>query len=213
MLPSRLTSEIVAVATEPRLVCLAGAECTGKTTLAQALATHLCGLWVPEYLRIFCERQGRTPKREEQPHILQEQVRQEQQALESARRLGLSWVFCDTAPLLTAIYSDCLFDDVGLYAQARTLHERYALTLVLEPDIPWVADGMLRDGAQARAAVHTRLVQTLAAWAVPYLSICGNGVQRQLAALEALSLATVPGKNNGAAAHAPPVAPPPGGWR
>lgn len=211
MLPSRLTSEIVAVATEPRLVCLAGAECTGKTTLAQALATHLCGLWVPEYLRIFCERQGHTPKREEQPHILQEQVRQEQQALESAQHLGLAWVFCDTAPLLTAIYSDCLFDDAKLYAQARALHGRYALTLVLEPDIPWVADGILRDGAQARAVVHARLVQTLAAWGVPYTRIGGQGAQRQRAALEILT--AVPDKNNGAAAHVLPTVPPPGGWR
>lgn len=184
-----MTSEAVAVATEPRLVCLAGAECTGKTTLAQALSAHFRGLalWVPEYLRIFCERQGRTPERHEQPHILQEQVRLEQQALESARRLGLAWVFCDTAPLLTAIYSDCLFDDAKLYAQARTLHGRYALTLVLEPDIPWVADGILRDGAQARAVVHARLVQSLAAWGVPYTRIGGQGELRQLAAIEALT--------------------------
>lgn len=184
-----MTSEAATFATEPRLVCLAGAECTGKTTLAQALAAHFRGvsLWVPEYLRIFCERQGRTPKRHEQLHILQEQVRQEQQTLESARRLGLAWVFCDTAPLLTAIYSDCLFDDAGLYAQARALHGRYALTLVLEPDIPWVADGILRDGAQARAVVHARLVQRLAAWGVPYTRICGQGAQRQRAAIEALA--------------------------
>lgn len=192
MPPSRLTSEAVVVATEPRLVCLAGAECTGKTTLAQALSAHFRGvsLWVPEYLRIFCERQGRTPERHEQLHILQEQVQQEQQALESARRLGLAWVFCDTAPLLTAIYSDCLFNDPGLYAQARTLHGRYALTLVLEPDIPWVADGILRDGTQARAVVHARLVQRLAAWGVPYTRIGGQGELRQRAAIEALEALT-----------------------
>lgn len=192
MPPSRLTSENATCVTEPRLVCLAGAECTGKTTLAQALVAHFRGvaLWVPEYLRIFCERQGRTPERHEQLHIVQEQVQQEQQALESARHLGLSWVFCDTAPLLTAIYSDCLFSDPSLYAQARTLHERYALTLVLEPDIPWVADGILRDGAQARATVHARLVQSLAAWGVPYTRIGGQGAQRQRAALEALKAFT-----------------------
>lgn len=184
-----MTSESATFVTEPRLVCLAGAECTGKTTLAQALSAHFRGvsLWVPEYLRIFCERQGRTPERHEQLHIVQEQVRQEQQALESARHLGLAWVFCDTAPLLTAIYSDCLFSDPSLYVQARALHGRYALTLVLEPDIPWVADGILRDGAHARAVVHARLVQRLAAWGVPYSRIGGQGKLRQLAALEALT--------------------------
>ena len=46
---------------QPVRVCLMGAECTGKSTLAQALAAHFGGLWVPEYLRAFCDRQGRTP--------------------------------------------------------------------------------------------------------------------------------------------------------
>ena len=45
----------------PQLICLLGAECTGKTTLTQALAAHYGALWVPEYLRVFCDQHGRTP--------------------------------------------------------------------------------------------------------------------------------------------------------
>ena len=46
---------------EPRLICLIGAECTGKTTLAQALAQQMAGLWVPEYLRQFTQATRSAP--------------------------------------------------------------------------------------------------------------------------------------------------------
>lgn len=174
---------------EPRLICLIGAECTGKTTLAQALAQQMGGVWVPEYLRSFTEQHGRTPERTEQLHILQEQVRQETQALATARRQQQALVFCDTAPLLTAVYSDCVFADASLYPQAHGLHARYALTLLLEPDIPWVADSVQRDGPQTRTVVHSRIEQALADWAWPHVRIAGTPEQRLAQACDAVASA------------------------
>lgn len=176
---------------EPRLICLIGAECTGKTTLAQALAQRMGGLWVPEYLRSFTEQHGRTPDRHEQLHVLEEQVRQEAAALVAARQQRHRWVFCDTAPLLTAVYSDCVFADVSLYPQARSLHARYALTLFLQPDIPWQADSLQRDGAPSRAAVHAAIEHALAASgdAWPEVRIAGTAAQRLALACEAVTSA------------------------
>ena len=53
-----------------RTVCLHGAESTGKTTLAQALGERLARpdrrvAVVGEYLREFCDAQGRTPRIDE----------------------------------------------------------------------------------------------------------------------------------------------------
>ena len=173
------------MSSEPRLICLIGAECTGKTTLAQALATQMGGLGVPEYLRTFTEHHGRTPDRDEQLHVLEEQVRCEAAALVVARQQQRALVFCDTAPLLTAVYSDYIFADVSLYPQAHGLHARYALTLLLEPDLPWVADGLQRDGAPMRAAVHARIERALGEWAWPHVRIHGTGDARLQAALDA----------------------------
>jgi nicotinamide riboside kinase len=167
---------------DSRLICLIGAECTGKTTLAQALAERMGGLWVPEYLRTFTDTNGRTPVQHEQLDILREQVRQETAALESARGQASAWVFCDTTPLLTAVYSDHVFGDESLYPQAHGLHTRYALTLLLEPDIPWVADGLQRDGPQQRAAVHARIEHALDSWHLPYVRLAGTHAQRLLSA-------------------------------
>jgi nicotinamide riboside kinase len=172
----------------PQLVCLLGAECTGKTTLARQLAEQFSSLWVGEYLRAFCDEKGRTPTRAEQPHILQTQALQEEQVLEQARLQQCAFVFCDTAPLLTAIYSDYCFADDSLYAQARSLHSRYALTLLLEPDIPWQADGLQRDGAHVRGPVHALIARELAALPGLTVRIAGTGPARFAAAKRAIDL-------------------------
>lgn len=162
-----------------------GAECTGKTTLAQAMATRMDGLWVPEYLRMFCDQHGRTPRQIEQVHILDTQVRQEDEALVSAARQHQPYVFCDTAPLQTAIYSDAVFGNATLYPQARALHGRYALTLHLAPDIPWVADGLQRDGIAQRARVHGLIERELADMGMPVVSVFGGPEQRLATAINA----------------------------
>ncbi len=162
------------MSSEPRLICLIGAECTGKTTLAQALAARLGGLWVPEYLRSFTDLHGRTPERHEQLGVLQEQFRMETAMLNTARSKACAWVFCDTAPLLTAVYSDHVFGDASLYPQAHGLHARYALTLLLEPDIPWMADGVQRDGMADRADVQARIERALSRSDWPYVRVSGS---------------------------------------
>ena len=105
----------------PKLICLLGAESTGKTTLARQLAANFDCPWVPEVLRTFCDEQGRTPTREEQSEVLETQHRQVLSAQALARQNKAPFVFCDTAPLLTAVYSDFVFGDGALYARARAL--------------------------------------------------------------------------------------------
>ncbi len=172
--------------TRPHLICLIGAECTGKTTLAQRLAQELSGRWVPERLRLFCDALGRTPYKHEQIDILEQQARDETAALEEATRQQQNYVFCDTAPLLTAVYSEFVFGDTSLYPRARQLHARYALTLVLEPDLPWIADGLQRDGAHAQRPIHANIMQALQDMGSPIYSVAGSGESRNAAARTAV---------------------------
>jgi nicotinamide riboside kinase len=171
---------------EPLIICLIGAECTGKTTLTRALAAHFDGLWVDEYLRTFCTERGRTPTRDEQALILETQVSCEAEALALARRENKGFVFCDTAPLLTAIYSEFIFADSSLYRRAHELHSRYAMTLHLVPDIPWIADGIQRDGAHARAPMQALIERELIGLGVPHAHITGVDDARIQAAITAL---------------------------
>jgi nicotinamide riboside kinase len=172
----------------PQLICIIGAESTGKTTLARTLAAHFDCPWVPEYLREFCDTQARTPTVDEQSLILEAQHTAELAAQHRARQRGSPFVFCDTAPLLTAIYSDFIFGDPSLYGRARTLHSRYALTLLLATDLAWVADGLQRDGEQVREPITQMIHRELGNLAASFVMIKGQGEGRIGSAIKALSL-------------------------
>lgn len=151
------------------IVALLGAECTGKSTLAEALARHLGAGLVTEYLREWCAVHGRTPQRHEQAHIAAEQAAR----IDAAARAH-AWVVCDTTPLITALCSEHYFDDASLTAGAMAFQHRCDLTLLCAPDLPWQADGFLRDGPQVRARFDARIRAALAREGLPWVDIHGD---------------------------------------
>lgn len=155
-------------------IAILGAESSGKSTLAAALAGHYQTVWVPEYLREFVEVQQRLPFEHEQIHIGMTQIAREDAAMTAAR----AYVFCDTTPLMTAIYSRYCFGKVDAPLAELASSRRYDVTLVAAPDCPWVADGLQRDSDAARLAIHTIVVQTLAELGVAYLLVEGALPQR-----------------------------------
>ncbi len=162
------------------LIAIVGAESTGKTALAQALAEQLGGVAVPELLRAWCDREGRTPRPDEQADIAAAQT-----AAIDAAALKSDVVICDTTALMTAIYSDYLFQDASLYPAALAFHRRCALTLLTELDLPWVADGLQRDGPHVRAPIDAAIRAALASAGVGWQRVAGQGEQRVQAALSA----------------------------
>lgn len=164
------------------IVALLGAESTGKTDLALALARRaaehgLRAVAVQEYLREFCDRHGRTPRPHEQAHIAEVQTLRIREAA-----AGHALVLADTTALMTAVYSDLLFDDPSLYDRAVVAHAECHLTLVTGLDLPWTPDGIQRDGPHVRGPVDERLRNRLQAARVAYGVIYGQGPQRVEAA-------------------------------
>jgi nicotinamide riboside kinase len=159
-------------------LALLGAESTGKTTLAAAMADALRArgrrvAMVGEYLREWCAREGRTPRPEEQLPIAQEQERRVDEAAAQA-----DIVIADTTALMVAIYSAMLFDDGTLYRFALERQRGYDLTLVTGLDLPWVADGLFRDGPHVREPVDALVREGLAKAGVPYRVVYGAGQAR-----------------------------------
>jgi nicotinamide riboside kinase len=170
------------------VIAVLGAESTGKTTLAAALAerlAHETGLrctWIDEWLRRWCEREGRTPRADEQAAIAHEQHRRI-----AAAAAGHELVLADTSALQTAVYSRQIFGDRGFDAEAALLHRRdVRLTLLTALDLPWVADGLQRDGEHVRAPVDAALRELLHAHRLPWALVAGSGPARLEAALDAI---------------------------
>ena len=161
--------------TPPLRVAIVGAASSGKSTLSEGLARRYHTLWVPEYLREFVDTEGRVPVADDQFHIAGTQRAREDAAAPRAHR----YLFCDTTPLMTAIYSRRYFG--GIDARLAPLvdgHRRdYAVTLVTAPDIPWIEDAQ-RESAEVCAIIHRMLLDELAMRGIPYLLVSGDREQR-----------------------------------
>ena len=159
------------------VIAVLGAESTGKTELARALAERLVrrgipATLVPEYLREWCIREGRTPRPDEQAAIAAEQTRR----IADAARRGVA--IADTTAVMTAVYSELLFDDRSLYADALAAQSSYATTLLTALDLPWVADGLQRDGPHVREPVDALVRRALTSAGLPYAVVHGSGTRR-----------------------------------
>ncbi|RZL68032.1 MAG: ATPase [Variovorax sp.] len=168
------------------VIAVLGAESTGKTALVGAIAERLAAegatvTRVDEYLREWCDREGRTPRPDEQAAIAAEQTRR----IDEASTHGL--VVADTTALMTAVYSDLLFDDSAPYALALAVQGRYAVTLLTALDIPWVADGLQRDGPHVREPVDAKVRAALARAGVAYTVVHGIGDERLANAWNAIN--------------------------
>ena len=174
-------------------IAIVGAESTGKTALAQALAVRLGLLtgrrctWVGDWLRHWCEREGRTPRPDEQAAIAAQQHH-----LIDAAAADHEVVICDTTSLMTAVYSDLLLDDRSLVAYAMAQQRRCALTLLTALDIDWVADGLQRDGPQVCEPVDALVRAALGRAGANYSVVAGTGVARTHAALACVQRAIHP---------------------
>ncbi len=174
--------------TQVRRVAILGAESTGKSTLAAALAIHYDTVWVPEYLREFVMAEARVPYEGDQFMIAQIQMERERAAEAFAR----DFLFCDTTPFMTAIYSDVYWGRVDPQLAALDRLHDYALTLVAAPDGPWVPDGLQRESEAVRQSVHRAVIDKLERRSITYTLVTGNLEQRMPQAQQALGRIIVP---------------------
>ncbi|WP_030159470.1 AAA family ATPase [Glycomyces sp. NRRL B-16210] len=190
-----------------RRVVAVGAESTGTTTIAEALAAHYRergGVWaatrcVEEYGRAFSEEkllaaQAKDPaatwgdvrfSTEEFPHIAKRQNELE----EAAARAGGPVLFCDTDAFATAIWHERYLGgrnpDLDPIADALH-HDLYLLTG--HEGVPFEDDG-LRDEAHLRPWMTARFEEELARTGRRYLRLEGPQQERlhnAIAAVDAL---------------------------
>jgi nicotinamide riboside kinase len=87
---------------------------------------------------------------------------------------------------MTAVYSHLVFDDDRVDAFARESQRGIDLTLLTALDLPWVADGLQRDGPHVREPVDRLVRSFLVAWGVDWTVVHGQGEARTTQALAAI---------------------------
>ncbi len=169
-------------------VCILGAESTGTTTLARALAIHLATPWVEEYGREYSVAKiacGDTVWRStEFAAIAAEQNRREDALARQASRV----LICDTNSFATTPWHRRYMAHESAEVAALAARHRCDLYLLTGDEIPFEQDG-LRDGEHIRATMHRWFEEALAAQPVPWILLRGpleSRVHEALAAIRGL---------------------------
>ena len=172
----------------PRLICVAGAESTGKSWLAQRLADHFGCTAVPEYGRDYCLIHGNDISMAELVHIGETQERMIREALEDARRGAQPFVIVDTDALVTAVWADMMFGARDpWFAAPRIVAD---LHLVTANDIAWERDSIRVYGADAeRDRFRALLVAEIERQDGRSAEVHGQGPVRVASALAAITRA------------------------
>ncbi|MAK62779.1 MAG: hypothetical protein CMK09_17555 [Ponticaulis sp.] len=169
LLPSVLKARLC------RRIVVTGAESTGTTTLALDLSAALGCPYVPEYGRTYTEERADVadnPWREEElVHIAEKQIELENTV---ARTSNTSCLIADTDAFTTALWHERYFGirspRVDAIAERQVRPFAYILT---GDEIPFEAD-TIREGGDARHAMHERFREDITQTNVPFLEVSGH---------------------------------------
>ncbi|MFW0794337.1 AAA family ATPase [Gordonia sp. CPCC 205515] len=165
----------------PRVVVV-GAESTGTTTLAQAMAERRGTVWVPEYGREYTIIRPGGPtapwRSDEFDLIVDRQLHAEHEA---AHRAPIPLVICDTDVAATALWHERYVGTRSPTVEAAAAAHRPALYLLTGDEIAFVQDG-LRDGEHIQHDMQQRFREFLAAGTTPWLEVRGSVAERVAAA-------------------------------
>jgi NadR type nicotinamide-nucleotide adenylyltransferase len=155
-----------------------GAESSGTTTLAEALAKHYQTEWVPEYGRDYSEIHpekfaGQPWRTKDFVTIAHEQNRLEDELAKKANKM----MFCDTDSFATIIWHERYVGKRSWQVEKIAAGRPYELYFLTDASIPFVQDG-LRDGEHQRQWMQQRFEEKLRFWCKPYVIISGNHERR-----------------------------------
>jgi nicotinamide riboside kinase len=156
-------------------IVLTGAECTGKSTLAQALSGYYGEPWTPEFVRSYIEREKRALTRDDLESIAHGQLATEDACIGRAKQ----FILHDTNLLSSIIYANHYFGEVIDWVNEAFLARDYTLYLLASPEgIAWQDDPGQRDSPAAREVLHLKFKESLDRLQLPYLELTGDPTAR-----------------------------------
>ena len=171
----------------PFRVCLTGAESTGKTELAKALAAHFRAPFVPEFSREYAERARRTLSYMDVAPIARGQMELEDRLSAGATDL----LILDTDLVSTVVYSRHHFGACPVVVVSLAKKRLADLYLLLDVDVPWVEDPV-RDAGTTRDTLHENFCDVLDEFGANVRTIGGTWEERLQMAVQLIEKRLVP---------------------
>jgi HTH-type transcriptional regulator, transcriptional repressor of NAD biosynthesis genes len=172
-----------------RRVVLIGAESTGKSTLAEALAQQLGTVWVPEYGRWYWEGRRYLADQawagDEFVRIASAQGRLED---DLARLASGGVVIADTDALVTAVWHERYLGGASAEVDRVAASRVPDLYLLCRPDFAWVQDGT-RESSAHRASMNEAMRSRAERSGAAVVEVAGPHEQRLAVALAAIDVA------------------------
>jgi NadR type nicotinamide-nucleotide adenylyltransferase len=159
-------------------VVVTGSECTGKTTLASALAKHYEAPLASEFVRDFVAKKGSQPELLDIEEIARGQIDVEDSLVAAAPEI----LILDTDLLSTWIYSHHYYGECPVWVGTVVDERRPDLYLLADIDVPWVADGVQRDRGQCREEMQSLFRDELRSRGFDFVEISGPLADRLEAA-------------------------------
>lgn len=165
--------------TIPR-VCLTGVESTGKSTLADKLAARFGGVVMPEFGRTHAEMFGTDFTADDMVAI----AMGHRAALQAIEAGVPDLIIEDTDIVTTAAWARMLFEkDKSVLAVLRKMPATAGLYLLLEGDVPFVADGTRMFDGSERARFQMMLEAEMRERRLVPVRIGGDFAAREAAAV------------------------------
>ena len=154
-------------------IAITGTESTGKSTLAQQLASHYQTLYVREYSREYLEPLSRHWVFEDIEKIATGQVKKEDELSSKANQI----LFADTELIVIKIWYEYYGWRCPDWIIEQIKSNPYDLYLFMNKDLPWQADP-LRENPNDNMNLFPRFEKELKSFQTNYRLISGVGEER-----------------------------------
>jgi nicotinamide riboside kinase len=158
---------------------ITGPESTGKSALAQTLATHYQTAFLPEFARTYLEENGPKYTYETVVYMAEQQLLQQTNFLKQAP----SPCFFDTDLMVCRIWLEFVFGKCPSHILRASKEALFTHTLLMDIDLPWQEDPLREHPAQ-RKELFELYQNSLELARRPFTIISGIGDLRVQAARE-----------------------------
>jgi len=170
-------------------IAILGPESTGKTILAQSLASYYQSDWIKEIARGYIEDLGREYTYQDVEKIAKLSV----EAYEKVKN-DPKPIFFDTELIITKIWFEVVFGEIPEMMDHWMKEMEFDAYLLCLYDLPWQPDPVRENGGEMRKLLFYKYKTEIEKLKKPYHIVKGSGKERIKNAVNSLSeLTTLPG--------------------